>query len=197
MLLCTTTDQTRALGNLCIVRTIQGYYHVTREVQLQNLIPKLQQGLQHSHLSLFTGNGNATIFVVLDRRATLLDKSTIASSSEEGWNPSSPCPDSLCKSTLWGEKVTDYERRTREIQIHVHSMFVKNCISLVTWLFFFFFKPTWGVSSTSSSPDRYCRSNSAFSPTYEEIILLICLVWSSRPRPKLSTLRKTHTALTY
>lgn len=138
MLLCTTTDQTRALGNLCIMRTIQGYYHVTREVQLQHLIPKLQQGLQHSHLSLFTGNGNATIFVVLDRRATLLDKSTIASSSEEGWNPSSPCPDSLCKSTLWGGKVTDYERRTREIQIHVHSMFVKNCISLVTWLFFFF-----------------------------------------------------------
>lgn len=136
MLLCTTTDQTRALGNLCIMRTIQGYYHVTREVQLQHLIPKLQQGLQHSHLSLFTGNGNATIFVVLDRRATLLDKSTIASSSEEGWNPSSPCPDSLCKSTLWGEKVTDYERRTREIQIHVHSMFVKNCISLVTFFFF-------------------------------------------------------------
>ena len=33
---------------------------------------------------------------------------------------------------------------------------------------------TWGVNSTSSSPFRYCRSNSAFSPTYDEIMRLIC-----------------------
>ena len=33
---------------------------------------------------------------------------------------------------------------------------------------------TWGVSSTSNSPDRYCRSNSAFSPTYDEIMRFIC-----------------------
>jgi hypothetical protein len=33
-----------------------------------------------------------------------------------------------------------------------------------------------GVSSTDSSPERNCRSNSAFSPTYDEIILEICLV---------------------
>ena len=57
------------------------------------------------------------------------------------------------------------------------------------------FWPTCGVNSTSNSPDRYCRSNSAFSPTYEEIILLICLVWSSRPKPKLSTLINKNTEL--
>lgn len=79
-----------------------------------------------------------------------------------------------------------------------------------------------GVSSTSSSPSRqtariehelecdeqillrYCRSNSAFSPTYEEIMRLICmrklrktkrriesrltcLVFNNKPRPKSST----------
>ena len=63
---------------------------------------------------------------------------------------------------------------------------------LVRWLYIgvnvLCFVITWGVSSTSNSPDKYCLSNSAFSPTYEEIILLICLVCRSRPRPKLSTL---------
>jgi len=34
---------------------------------------------------------------------------------------------------------------------------------------------TCGVSSTSNSPFRYCLSNSAFSPTYEDIIRFI---WS-------------------
>lgn len=51
---------------------------------------------------------------------------------------------------------------------------------------------TCGVSSTSSSPQRYCLSNSTFSPTYDEIIRLICLVRRSRPRPKSSTLFKTY-----
>lgn len=30
-----------------------------------------------------------------------------------------------------------------------------------------------GVSSTSNSPDKNCLSNSAFSPTYDDIIRLI------------------------
>ncbi len=46
---------------------------------------------------------------------------------------------------------------------------------------------TCGTSSTSNSPERYCRSNSLFSPTYEEIIRLTCLFFSKIPRPKLST----------
>src|SRR5436190_11205216 len=44
-----------------------------------------------------------------------------------------------------------------------------------------------GQNSTSSSPARNCRSNSAFSPTYDEIIFRICRVCSSRPRPQSST----------
>lgn len=46
---------------------------------------------------------------------------------------------------------------------------------------------TCGTSSTSNSPDKYWRSNSLFSPTYEDTIRLICLVLSKIPRPKLST----------
>ena len=38
-----------------------------------------------------------------------------------------------------------------------------------------------GVSSTSSSPERYCRANSLFSPTYDEIIRRIRWSTSSRP----------------
>src|SRR5262249_56420652 len=34
---------------------------------------------------------------------------------------------------------------------------------------------------------RYCRSNSAFSPTYDDTILRICFVCSRRPRPQSST----------
>lgn len=33
---------------------------------------------------------------------------------------------------------------------------------------------TIGLSSTSSSPLKYCFSNTAFSPTYDEIMRLIC-----------------------
>lgn len=55
---------------------------------------------QHSHLSLLTGDGNAAIFVVLNRRASLLDQSAIAGGCEEGWNPGTPSPDSLGKSSL-------------------------------------------------------------------------------------------------
>ena len=33
-----------------------------------------------------------------------------------------------------------------------------------------------GTNSTSNSPFRYCRSNSAFSPTYDDTILRICFV---------------------
>src|ERR1051325_4082883 len=44
-----------------------------------------------------------------------------------------------------------------------------------------------GQNSTSSSPARNWRSNSAFSPTYDETILRICRVCSSRPRPQSST----------
>lgn len=70
---------------------------------------KLQQGRQHSHLSLLTGDGNAAIFVVLDRRASLLDQCAMACGCEEGWNPSTPCSDPLCKSTLW----TDFNPGTQ------------------------------------------------------------------------------------
>lgn len=45
----------------------------------------------------------------------------------------------------------------------------------------------WGVSSNKISPDRYCLSNSAFSPTYEAITWQICLCFRRRPKPKLST----------
>ena len=44
-----------------------------------------------------------------------------------------------------------------------------------------------GLNSSSSSLARNWRSNSLFSPTYDEIILRICRVSSSRPRPKPST----------
>src|SRR3954464_10399055 len=44
-----------------------------------------------------------------------------------------------------------------------------------------------GTSSTSSSPDRKCRSNSLFSPTYVAIILRTCRDRSSTPMPKSST----------
>ena len=39
-----------------------------------------------------------------------------------------------------------------------------------------------GVSSTSSSPDRYCRSNSLFSPTYDDTIRRIRLA-EQQPEP--------------
>src|SRR5882672_1034872 len=40
-----------------------------------------------------------------------------------------------------------------------------------------------GLNSSSNSPARYWRSNSLFSPTYEEIILRIWRVCSSNPKP--------------
>lgn len=46
---------------------------------------------------------------------------------------------------------------------------------------------TWGVSSTVSSPFRYCWTNSEFSPTYEPITLDIFFCFNNFPRPKLST----------
>ena len=54
---------------------------------------------------------------------------------------------------------------------------------------------TCGVSSTSSSPARNCLSNSAFSPTYDEIILFTCWPSSSSPSPNPSTLQSTHTVV--
>ena len=44
-----------------------------------------------------------------------------------------------------------------------------------------------GVSSTSSSPARYCRANSLFSPTYDDTIRRSRFSISSRPRPQSST----------
>src|SRR5689334_18777303 len=44
-----------------------------------------------------------------------------------------------------------------------------------------------GTSSTSSSPDRNCRSNSLFSPTYEPVVRRIRFADSSIPRPHSST----------
>ena len=44
-----------------------------------------------------------------------------------------------------------------------------------------------GVSSTSSSPERYCRANSLFSPTYDDTIRRIRRSPSSRPSPQSST----------
>src|SRR5690348_4855945 len=44
-----------------------------------------------------------------------------------------------------------------------------------------------GLNSSSSSFERNCRSNSLFSPTYDETIFLICRVSNNRPRPKPST----------
>src|SRR4051794_25726603 len=51
-----------------------------------------------------------------------------------------------------------------------------------------------GVSSTSSSPERYCRANSLFSPTYDEIIRRSRFSISSRPRPHSSTPQLFETA---
>jgi len=42
------------------------------------------------------------------------------------------------------------------------------------------------LNSISSSPARYCFAKVAFSPTYELIILRICLVCSSTPNPTSS-----------
>ncbi|KQR91231.1 hypothetical protein ASF93_07720 [Microbacterium sp. Leaf347] len=44
-----------------------------------------------------------------------------------------------------------------------------------------------GVSSSSSSPERNCRSNSLFSPTYDDVILRMRRAFSSTPRPQSST----------
>ena len=44
-----------------------------------------------------------------------------------------------------------------------------------------------GVSSTSSSPARYCFVRFSFSPTQLEIIFLICLFSSKSPRPQSTT----------
>ena len=51
-----------------------------------------------------------------------------------------------------------------------------------------------GVSSTSSSPERYCRANSLFSPTYDDTIRRIRRSSSSRPRPQSSTPQLFETA---
>src|SRR6478735_6383036 len=44
-----------------------------------------------------------------------------------------------------------------------------------------------GVSSSSSSPERNCRSNSLFSPTYDDVILRMRLAFRSTPSPQSST----------
>ena len=44
-----------------------------------------------------------------------------------------------------------------------------------------------GVSSTSSSPARYCRANSWFSPTYDATIRRNRPAASSSPSPQSST----------
>src|SRR6476661_1612116 len=44
-----------------------------------------------------------------------------------------------------------------------------------------------GVSSTSSSPPRYCRANSLFSPTYDATMRRMRPAESRRPRPQSST----------
>ena len=44
-----------------------------------------------------------------------------------------------------------------------------------------------GISSTSNSPESIWRSNSAFSPTYDEIIFWICFCCNNNPSPKSST----------
>src|ERR1019366_3944453 len=51
-----------------------------------------------------------------------------------------------------------------------------------------------GQNSSSSSPARYCLSNSAFSPTYDEIIFRIFFFPRRMPRPQSSTpqLFETH-----
>src|SRR5512133_2094649 len=41
-----------------------------------------------------------------------------------------------------------------------------------------------GTRSTSSSPARYWRSNSLFSPTYDATIFRICFAFSRTPRPR-------------
>src|SRR6195952_3831901 len=51
-----------------------------------------------------------------------------------------------------------------------------------------------GVSSTSSSPERYCRANSLFSPTDDAIIRRSRFSPSSRPRPQSSTPQLFETA---
>lgn len=71
---------------------------------MMGLMVQPQQGSQHPHLSLLTGDSNAAILVVLNWRTSLLDQCAIASGCEEGWNPSTPSPDPLCESTLWGRR---------------------------------------------------------------------------------------------
>ena len=44
-----------------------------------------------------------------------------------------------------------------------------------------------GVSSSSSSPERNWRSNSLFSPTYDDVILRMRFAFSRTPRPQSST----------
>ena len=51
-----------------------------------------------------------------------------------------------------------------------------------------------GVSSTSSSPERYCRANSLFSPTYDATIRRSRFSASSRPSPQSSTPQLFETA---
>ena len=46
---------------------------------------------------------------------------------------------------------------------------------------------TCGVNSSSNSPVRYCRSNSAFSPTYDAITRFKRCCFRSSPKPKSST----------
>jgi hypothetical protein len=46
---------------------------------------------------------------------------------------------------------------------------------------------TCGVNSSSSCPDRYWRSNSAFSPTYDAITRFKRCCFRSSPKPKSST----------
>ena len=72
----------------------------------------------------------------------------------------------------WG-KVTTFQSSDREVR---KKWGFKNSGFHCTIILILSSSVTWGVSSTSSSPDRYCRSNSAFSPTYDEIIRFICRI---------------------
>ena len=54
----------------------------------------------HDHLSLLTGDGDGSVFVVLDGGAALLNQCAVARSSEECWDTSSSSSDPLGQGSL-------------------------------------------------------------------------------------------------
>ena len=54
----------------------------------------------HFYLSRLTRNLYSAIFVVFDRRATMMYQGPISCGCEKSWNSCTPCPDPLSKGAL-------------------------------------------------------------------------------------------------